>query len=60
MSMSRYLSLSEVAQIFGVTPRTVRNWISKGLITAYKRNNFGVFVDERSLDNVLQPIKARR
>ena len=58
--MSRYLSLSEVAQIFDVTPRTVRNWISKGLIVAYKRNNFGVLIDERSLDNVLQPIKARR
>jgi DNA-binding transcriptional MerR regulator len=51
-------SISEVADMYGVTERTVRNWISKGLITAYKRNNHAVFIDERSLDNILTPIKG--
>lgn len=51
-------SISEVARRYGVTERTVRNWISKGLITAYKRNNHVVFIDERSLDNILTLIKG--
>jgi DNA-binding transcriptional MerR regulator len=53
-------SISEVALMYGVTERTVRNWISNGLITAYKRNNHAVFIDERSLDNILTPIKGAR
>lgn len=51
-------SISAVAQRYGVTERTVRNWISKGLITAYKRNNHAVFIDERSLDTILTLIKG--
>jgi len=51
-------SISEVAERYGVTQRTVRNWISKGLITAYKRNNHAVFIDERSLYNILTPIRG--
>ena len=57
--LESYLTQVEVARIFGVTTRTVRNWIRKGLITAYKRNNFVVLIDERSLDNVLSPIRGR-
>jgi DNA-binding transcriptional MerR regulator len=50
--------LEVVAAEYGVSTRTVRNWISKGLIVAYKRNNHAIFVDERSLDNILRPIKG--
>jgi hypothetical protein len=61
-SMGPYInigpSISVVAEMYGVTERTVRNWISKGLIKAYKRNNHAVFIDERSLDNILTPIKG--
>lgn len=56
--MGQYVSLSEVAMMFDVTERTVRNWISQGLIVGYKRNNHAVFVDLRSLDNILTPIKG--
>lgn len=50
--------LDVVAAEYRVTTRTVRNWISQGLIVAYKRNNHAILVDERSLDNILRPIKA--
>ena len=58
--MQSYLTQIEVANLFGVSTRTVRNWISQGLIIAYKRNGYVVLIDERSLDNVLTPIKAKR
>jgi DNA-binding transcriptional MerR regulator len=53
-----YLPIGEVASMYGVTVRTVRNWISRGIVVAYKRNNHAVFIDERSLDNILTPIKG--
>lgn len=60
--MSHYIpigpSIAEVAHMYGVTKRTVRNWMRKGLITGYKRNNHAVFIDERSLDNILTLIKG--
>lgn len=56
--MSPYRPIGEVAALYGVTIRTVRNWIAKGIVTAYKRNNHAIFIDERSLDNVLTPIKG--
>lgn len=59
-TMSRFISISEVASLFSVTERTVRNWISSGLITGYKRNNHAVFIDERSLDNIYTPIQGVR
>ena len=50
--------LKTVARDYDVTTRTVRNWISQGLIVAYKRNNNVILIDERSLDNILKPIKG--
>lgn len=51
-------SLESVAMEYGVSTRTVRNWIARGLIVAYKRNNHAILIDERSLDNILRPIKG--
>lgn len=31
--IARPLSLREVAELFGVTPRTIRNWVKAGLLT---------------------------
>jgi|LakMenEpi03Aug12_release.lakeMendotaPanAssembly.Ray.scaffolds.fasta_scaffold2081208_1 DNA-binding transcriptional MerR regulator len=58
--MGPYIPIGQVAEMYGVTERTVRNWISQGLINAYKRNNHAVFIDERSLDNILTPIQGVR
>ncbi len=49
-------SLEEVAKEYGVTKRTVRNWIAKGLVVAYRRNNQAIYIDALSLDAVLSPI----
>jgi len=56
--MGYYIPLKTVAEENGVTERTVRNWISKGLITAYKRNNHAVLIDPLSLDNILTLIQG--
>lgn len=53
-------SLEEVALEYGVTKRTVRNWIAKGLVVAYKRNNQAIYIDALSLDGVLSPIQVGR
>lgn len=58
--MYPYLTQQQVAEMFQVSTRTVRNWINQGLLTGYKRNCHAIFVDERSLDNVMTPIKGRR
>ena len=56
--MGPYIPIGQVAEMYSVTERTVRNWISQGLVRGYKRNNHAVFIDERSLDNILIPIKG--
>ncbi len=33
---ARYHSLEDAAIYFGVTPRTIRNWVSVGKITLYR------------------------
>lgn len=53
-------SLIEVAREWNVSTRTVRNWISKGLIVAYKRNNHAILVDERSLDGILKRVNGAK
>lgn len=53
-------SLEEVATEYGVTKRTVRNWIAQGLVVAYRRNNQAIYIDALSLDGVLSPIRGAR
>ena len=52
--------LREAAAECGVTTRTMRNWIAKGLVVAYKRNNGAIFIDERSLDGMFTLIRGGR
>jgi excisionase family DNA binding protein len=51
--MNDLLTTKQVAEQYGVTPRTVRNWITQGRLTAYKRCGHVLMVDARSLDNLL-------
>ena len=41
----KYLTVNEVARIFGVTPLTVRNWDKKGALIAYRNpvNNYRMY-----------------
>ncbi|MEX2052600.1 MAG: MerR family transcriptional regulator [Candidatus Paceibacterota bacterium] len=41
----KYLSVNEVAKIFGITPLTVRNWDKKGSLVAYRNpvNNYRMY-----------------
>lgn len=41
----KYLTVNEVAKIFGVTPLTVRNWDKKGALVAHRNpvNNYRVY-----------------
>ncbi len=41
----KYLTVNEVARIFGVTPLTVRNWDKKGALIAYRNpvNNYRLY-----------------
>lgn len=56
-SIECLIPIAEVAAERCVSIRTVRNWISRGLIVAYKRNNHAILVDPRSLDNLLTRIR---
>lgn len=56
--MDPYIPQDEVARRFEVTTRTVRNWVSKGLIVGYKRNGHSIWIDERSLDGIMSPIRG--
>ena len=58
--MKQYIPIRDVAATYGVTTRTVRNWIAQGLLVAYKRNNHAVLVDERSLDGVLSLVRSTK
>ena len=41
----KYLSVSEVAKLMGITPLTVRNWDKKGALVAYRNpvNNYRMY-----------------
>lgn len=41
----KYLTVNEVAKIFGITPLTVRNWDKKGSLVAYRNpvNNYRLY-----------------
>jgi len=41
----RYLTVNEVAKIFGITPLTVRNWDKRGSLIAYRNpvNNYRMY-----------------
>ncbi|MEW5810893.1 MAG: helix-turn-helix domain-containing protein [Actinomycetota bacterium] len=51
----RYASLKDAAEYSGVTMRTIRNWISEGLITGYRINQRLVRVDLNELDQAMEP-----
>ena len=64
----KYLMVQEVARLLGVTPLTIRNWDSKGKLTAYRNplNNYRMYKVEdveaiiRQIEMSKERPKARR
>lgn len=48
--------IGEVAKIFGVTDRTVRNWIKNGTITAVKVGG-GVWIKKEAIEECLVEVE---
>ena len=44
----KYLKIKEVAELFGVTPLTLRNWDKAGKLKAYRHpiNNYRIYKPE--------------
>jgi Flp pilus assembly protein protease CpaA len=51
----RYASAATAAQYADVTPRTIHNWISRGLLTEYRANTKVIRVDLNEVDSLLTP-----
>jgi len=54
----KFLTVKEIAALFGVTPLTVRNWDKKGKLSAYRNplNNYRVYKTE-DVETLLQHIE---
>ena len=57
----KFLKIKEVAEIFGVTPLTLRNWDRKGLLTAFRNplNNYRLY-RYADIADLLSEIKNNR
>ncbi|WNG94993.1 AlpA family transcriptional regulator [Mycobacterium sp. ITM-2016-00318] len=51
----RYASLKEAGAYVGVGERTIRDWITRGLIKGYKINARLIRVDLNELDAAMRP-----
>lgn len=55
----RWLSTAEAADYLGVTTRSVREYISKGVLPARKiRSGKSIRIDIDDLDRLLEPIRT--
>ena len=57
----KYLKIKEVAELFGVTPLTLRNWDKAGKLKAYRHpmNNYRVYKPE-DIELFLRKIESGR
>lgn len=55
----KYLKIKEVAELFGVTPLTLRNWDKAGKLKAYRHpiNNYRVYKPEE-IEILLRKIES--
>jgi excisionase family DNA binding protein len=47
--MSEFLTIADVAERYAVSCRTVRNWIARGIILAYRPGGRVIRIDAHSL-----------
>jgi MerR family transcriptional regulator, copper efflux regulator len=57
----KFLTVKEVAQLLGVTPLTVRNWDSKGKLTAHRHpmNNYRLYRTE-DVENLIRELEISK
>jgi excisionase family DNA binding protein len=57
----KYLTVKEVAEIFGVTPLTVRNWDKSGKLKALRHpiNNYRIYKIE-DVENFLKKLNRKK
>lgn len=52
----RYVTLKESAAYLGVTERTIRNFIARGDLPAYRIGNRALRIDRTDLDTIIKPL----
>ena len=52
------LSIADVAEMFGRSPRTIRSWITRGILKPVKVGN-AVFIPETQVKSLLRGPKAK-
>jgi excisionase family DNA binding protein len=57
--MDEYLTIQEVAELYAVSERTVRNWISEGKLEARRIGGRIIRIEARSLDFLNEPVNRR-
>ena len=55
--MDDYLTIQEVAQLYAVSERTVRNWIYEGKLEARRVGGRVIRIESRSLDSLTEPVQ---
>lgn len=55
--MDDYLTIQEVAILYAVTERTVRNWIYEGKLEARRVGGRVIRIESRSLDSLSEPVQ---
>lgn len=53
---SRFISLAEAAEYLSVTDRTVRNFIARGDLPAYRIGSRALRINRDDLDRIITPV----
>ncbi len=57
----KFVTIEHAAEHCAVTPRTIRNWISRGVLTAYRAPSSRVIrLDLHEVDRAMRPVPAAR
>jgi excisionase family DNA binding protein len=57
--MDDYLTIREVAELYAVSEKTVRNWIQEGKLEARRIGGRLIRIESRSLDSLNEPVNYR-
>lgn len=57
--MDEYLTVTEVAELYGVSEKTVRNWISEGKLEARRIGPRIIRIEAGSLHLLSEPVQYR-